>query len=114
MTNGPFGAVTNFATNFGGWLENLGPSTALAQYDANGQPAIAAIAPGALVQGSGGVVFIGDADSLVDSADGGLFGTADNEKLLLNSVSFAIPEASTISLLVWAALVCAPRLRSAR
>lgn len=114
VMNGPFGMVTSFATNFGGWVENLGPSTALAQYDANGQPAIAAIAPGALAPGSGGVVLIGDADSLVDSADGGLFGMADNQKLLLNSVSFVIPEASTISLLVWAALVCARRVRNPR
>ena len=46
----------------------------------------------------------------VDSADGGLFGAADNQKLFLNSVSFAVPEASTGSLLV-AGLLCARRLR---
>ena len=66
MINGPFGTVTTFATNFGGWVENLGPNaTALAGYDFNAEPAIAALAPGALAHGSGGVVLLGDADSLV-------------------------------------------------
>jgi len=114
VMNGPAGTVVSFATNFGGWFENLGPNgTALAQYDANGQTAIAAIAPGALGPGSGGVVFIGDADALVDSADGGLFGIADNATLLRNAVAYSIPipEPSTIPLLFAAAATLSPRRR---
>ena len=115
VINGPFGTVTTFATNFGGWVENLGPNaTAVAGYDFNAEPAIAAIAPGALAPGSGGVVSIGDADSLVDSADGGLFGSADNQTLLLNSVAFAIPEPSTVSLLVSLSVLCTGSLRRRR
>lgn len=114
VMNGPFGTVTNFATNFGGWFESLGANgTALALYDPNGQAAIAAIAPGALAQGSGGVVLIGDADPFVDSADGGLFGTADNQTFFLNSVAY-VPEASTISLLFAAGLMCVRRVRRPR
>jgi len=115
VMNGPFGSVTSFATSFGGWFDNLGPNAvALSHYDANGQPAIAAIAPGALGPGSGGVVFIGDADSLVDSGNGGLFGTADNRTLFLSAVSYAIPEASTMTLFGWATLISAWRIRPRR
>jgi hypothetical protein len=108
VMNGPFGTVTAFTTNYGGWFDNLGANAvALARYDANSEPALAAIAPGALGLGSGGVVFIPDADSLVDSADGGLFGAPDNEKLYLNSIAFVIPEPSTTALLFATALIAA-------
>ena len=107
----PFGVVTTFATSYGGWFDDLGPNaTALANYDANGLPAVAAIPPGALGPGSGGVVFFGDADSLVDSAAGGLFHSSDNEKLFLNAVAF-VPEPSTFSLLACTGLVLAARRR---
>jgi hypothetical protein len=114
VMDGPAGTVTSIATNFGGWFENLGPNgTALAQYDANGQPAIAAIAPGALGPGSGGVVFIGDADALVDSGDGGLFGIADNATFFRNAVAYSIPipEPSTSLLIFSGAALCARRRR---
>jgi hypothetical protein len=115
VMNGPFGMVETFATNYGGWFDNLGANAiALAHYDANLQTAIAAIAPGALGPGSGRVVFMADADPLVDSADGGLFGAADNEKFFLNSISFAVPEPSTFALLLAAGLVVAGSARRCR
>jgi hypothetical protein len=111
VMNGDFGLVTTFATSFGGFFDNLGPNAiTLANYDANGQSAIAVIPRGALSPGSGGVVFIGDADALVDSAAGGLFHTADNEKLFLNAVKF-VPEPSSTSLLAFGALALARRRR---
>ena len=110
VINGPFGTVTSLFTNFGGWFESLGPyATPLAQYDANGELALAAIAPGTLAAGSGGVVLFGDADPLVDTADGGLFGIADNRTFFLNAVTYA-PEPSAISALV-AGAVCAASVR---
>jgi hypothetical protein len=79
VMNGPFGVVTTFTTSYGGIFDDLGPkAVALANYDVNGLPALAAIAPGALGPGSGGVVFIGDADALVDTAAGGQFHDTDN------------------------------------
>ena len=111
VMNGSFGTVTSFTTSFGGYFDNLGPNAiTLANYDANGQPGIAAIAPGALAPGSGGVVFIGDADALVDSAAGGLFHTTDNEKLFLNAVKY-VPEPSTGSFLALSALALGHRRR---
>jgi len=112
VMNGPFGVVTTFATSVGGWFDNLGPNaTALATYDVNGQPPLAAIAPGVLGPGSGGVVFIADADSLVDTAAGGFFHAADNEKLFLNAVAY-VPEPCGVSLLPCVAVVIGLRRRS--
>jgi hypothetical protein len=117
VMNGPAGTVLSLATNFGGWFENLGPNaTALALYDANAMNAVAAIPPGALGPSSGGVVFIGDAAALVDSADGGLFGVADNATFFRNAVAFSIPEPSLACIGigggVWLALGRATRNKS--
>jgi hypothetical protein len=108
----PFGIVTTFATSYGGWFDDLGPyATALATYDTNGQPALAAIPPGALGPGSGAVVFLGDADSVVDSAAGGLFKSGDNEKFFLNAVAY-VPEPSTFSLLAMVGVLLGFRRRA--
>ena len=106
VINGQFGTVTNLFTNFGGWFETVGPATPLAQYDANGQIALAAIAPGALGAGSGAVVILGDADPIVDSGDGGLFGTNDNRIYFMNALAYT-PEPSAAMLLLSAGAVCA-------
>jgi hypothetical protein len=116
VINGPAGSVVSIATNFGGWFENLGPNaTGLAQYDANGMTAVAAIAPGALGPSSGGVVFIGDADALVDSADGGLYGAADNATFFRNAVAFSIvPEPSIGALWMGGGILLGLRRRKGR
>jgi hypothetical protein len=111
VINGPFGAVTTYITSFGGYFDALGPNTlALAVYDGNGQTAVAAILPGALGAGSGGVVFFADADSLVDTAVGGHFHSGDNETLFLNAL--ALPEPSATALFSCAALLVGFRRRS--
>jgi len=111
VMNGPFGEVTTFTTSYGGIFDDLGPNAlALANYDVNGQAALAAIAPGVLGAGSGGVVFIADADALVDTAAGGQFHDTDNEKFILNAVRY-VPEPSTGSLLACFALVMLRRRR---
>ena len=115
VIDGPAGTVLSLATNFGGWFENLGPNaTSLALYDANGEAAVAAIAPGALGPSSGGVVFIGDADALVDSGDGGLFGSADNTTFFRNAVAYSIPEPSIGGLWMGAAILLGLSQRARR
>lgn len=110
VMSGAAGIVTTFATNFGGWFDSLGShGMALGQYDQNAQAALAVIAPGALAPGSGGVVFIGDADSLVDTGDGGLFSSADNATFFRNAVAYSVPEPSTIALLAGTALLLSRR-----
>ncbi|RYD62440.1 MAG: PEP-CTERM sorting domain-containing protein [Verrucomicrobiaceae bacterium] len=96
VLDGPFGSVTFIATYHAGWFDGLGSNaTSLANFDSNGEAAILGIAPGALGEGSGGVVFLSDAHILIDSAEGGYIGEQDNSKLILNSVAYVVPEPST-------------------
>lgn len=112
VMSGPFGPVTSVSTYYPGWFDNPGAhGVSLANYDFNDQPAVLAISRGALSPGSGGVVFIGDANVLVDSGDGGNFGDADNQALLLNSIRFAIPEPSMLALTAGAGIFLAARRR---
>jgi hypothetical protein len=115
VMNGENGIVTTFVTEFGGYFDDLGQHAgALATYDVNGEVALAAIPRGALGPGSGAVVFIGDADALVDSAPGGLFQSGDNKTFLLNSLSFAVPEPSAAMTLMVCTLMVLGQRRAAR
>jgi hypothetical protein len=74
VMNGPFGVVTTFATSVGGWFDNLGPNaTALVDLRREWPTAPCCDRAWCPWPGSGGVVFIADADSLVDTAAGGFF-----------------------------------------
>ncbi len=96
IMNGPHGVVETIATYHGGWFNGLGSYAAkVAEFYDNGEAAVAAIPKYVLTPEAGGVVFLSDADMLVDSADGGHFGTGDNQTLVLNSVAYVIPEPST-------------------
>jgi hypothetical protein len=55
VANGPFGTVSSISTSYPGWFSSLGSSSDLGNLDANGQSAIAYLAPGALGTGSGAV-----------------------------------------------------------
>lgn len=112
IMDGPFGTVGFITTYHGGWFNQFGPAVQeVAEYDSNGQAAVLAIAPGTLAPGSGGVVFLSDADILVDSAVGGYIGEQDNSKLILNSMAYVIPEPSVASLGVLGIAVFAARRR---
>jgi hypothetical protein len=53
VTSGPFGTVSSFPISFPGWFDGLGGATSLGTLDANGQPVLAAIHSGCLVQRQG-------------------------------------------------------------
>ena len=97
VADGPFGTVTSLSYWFSGYFNNLGPD-AVQVGTVNGRPGLAAIAPGLLEPGSGGVVFFSD------HAPG-----RNNSTVMLNSIAFAtsnalIPEPSTLVLLLSLAL----------
>lgn len=112
----PFGHVGTVAGAYPGWFDGLGPhATAVATYDTNNQPAVLAIPRDAFAPGSGGVVFISDADMLVDGSEGGLFSVADNETLILNSIPYTVaPEPSVLSVGIGALAFLAGRRRRVR
>jgi hypothetical protein len=96
VTNGPFGTVPNFTTNFPGWFDNLGTATSLATLDANGQSALADLIGGGFGAGSGPVVFFSDSSILADGVI-----TTNSQDLVLNAISFVspVPEPSSLLLL---------------
>jgi PEP-CTERM motif len=93
VTNGPFGRATDFTGNYTGYFNSLGSyATSLGTWDANGAPALAAIAPGALGPGSGAVVFFSDSNQAFDTS---------NQTLMLNSIAYggaSVPEPSSLLL----------------
>lgn len=96
VTDGPFGLVASYNTIVAGWFDGLGPATALATLDGNGQPTLAVLDPGALGQGSGGVVFFSDT-------------TFDNV-LVLNAIAFTpvpVPALGPLGLGALGALIVA-------
>ncbi len=62
VTSGPFGTVSTLNLAVPGWLDVLGPATALGTLDVNGMPFLAVIPEGALGPGSGAVVVVTDTD----------------------------------------------------
>ncbi len=97
VADGPFGSLTEVAFWYPGYFNDLGPD-AVEVGTVIGQPGLAAIAPGQLGPGSGGVVFFSD------HAPG-----RNNSTVMLNSIAFVapnalIPEPSTLVLLFSLAL----------
>ena len=89
--------MTSVDYRYSGYFNNLGPD-AVQVGTVNGETGLAAIAPGQLKPGSGGVVFFSD------HSPGG-----DNRTVMLNSIAFVasdavIPEPSTLVLLFSLAL----------
>jgi hypothetical protein len=99
VTNGPFGTVTSYSTNFPGWFNNLGPdASTLATLNANSQPALAFIPPRTLSATSGGVVLFSDGNTAIDPAGAGVFGSAE-QVLILNAIAATVPEPSALLLI---------------
>ena len=99
VTNGPFGLVSSYNTNFPGWFNNLGPdASSLATLNANGQPALAFIPPQTLSATSGGVVLFSDGNTAIDPAGAGVFGNAERV-LILNAIAATVPEPPAFVLL---------------
>lgn len=96
VVSGPFGVATGFGNLVPGWFSSLGTAQELVMLDANGQPVVAVLMPGALGVGSGAVVFFGDSNFLIE-----LQGDANDTILTLNSLALrppTIPEPSSIAL----------------
>ena len=92
VTNGPFGPVTGYTTNFPGWFDILGPTAiGLANLASNNQVVLAAINPGTLMAGSGGVVFLGDANAVTDQ-----FSNPSDVRLINNAIAFVGPSLSAV------------------
>lgn len=86
VTNGPYGAITQFATSFSGWFDNLGPyAQSLAVDDQSGLPVLAVIESGAIVPTSGRVWFIADGHGVVVPS------ILNATVLLENSVDYLLP-----------------------
>ena len=97
VADGPFGTVTSVDYWFSAYFNNLGPD-AVQVGTVDGRPGLAAIAPGQLEPGSGGVVFFSDHSP-----------GRNNSTVMLNSIAFVIsdaviPEPSTLVLLFSLAL----------
>lgn len=111
VTNGPFGAITNYDVDFTGAYDSIGPyAIGLARASDPGNAAIdnkfvlAAISPGLLSASSGGVVFTSD----LNLRDGDI--TSNLQMLVNNSIAFAIQPAGQVvpepaGLALWLILV---------
>jgi hypothetical protein len=94
-TNGPYGAISQFATSFSGWFDNLGPfAQALATDDQSGLPVLAVIEAGAISPTSGRVWLLADGHQAVDPS---IFNATP---LLQNGLAYIlnVPEPSALSL----------------
>ncbi len=90
VTNGPFGMVNSFTTNFPGFFDNLGSDAlSLGTLNINNGDALAVIGSGVLSPTSGSVVFFSDNNIAAD----GILGQTDNRALVLNAIDFAGPQA---------------------
>jgi hypothetical protein len=86
VTNGPYGAISQFATNFSGWFDNLGPyAQSLAVDDESGLPVLAVIEAGAIAPTSGRVWFMADGHGVVVPS------ILNATVLLENSVDYLLP-----------------------
>ena len=97
VVSGPFGVATGFTNDFPGWFSSIGTAQELMMLNANGQPVLAVLMPGALGAGSGAVIFFGDSTWL------DLFQGDTNDTILtLNSLALhgtgTTPEPSSIAL----------------
>jgi hypothetical protein len=106
VTNGPFGLVSSIGTNYPGWLNNLGSNAqSLATLNYNGETMLAAINPGVLGPGSGGVVIYSDSILI-----NGTINTWDDQTLANNTIAFvmsqSVPEPSSLVLGIIASVAC--------
>jgi hypothetical protein len=98
VANGPYGTISVFTTDPVGFSTSFidpGPyATVIANGGANalGLPVILAVPENALAPGSGRVVLFSDAGTILVSIQ-------NNDGLLLNSIAYVVPEASSIGLL---------------
>lgn len=87
VTNGPFGTVTTYTTNYPGWFDNLGSnSQGLGKLSTNGQTTLATIARNQIAPGSGAIVFFSDASLALDDLRG-----PSATSLIENALAFAAP-----------------------
>jgi len=82
IKSGPAGTASQLDTQYPGWFDMLGASTALATLSANGQPALAYFPAGAISPGSGAIVFFSDSSLMLDGIR-----TTNDQIAILNALA---------------------------
>jgi hypothetical protein len=85
VTSGPNAIVESYFVGWSGWFDNLGPATALATLDDNGQPSLALIPRHQLAPAAGLAVCFSDSTMIADG-----YITAGTQGLILDAMHYAL------------------------